>query len=322
MTNLVRPIDRNDVKLSAPVLAALEASIAPATRKAYRSDWNDFTTWCSENGHDALPSSPESLSAYIVERSATLKASTLKRRLSSISAAHRMAGHPSPTTNELVAKVWRGTRNTLGHEFNGQKRQRPLMTSDLRHIVHALNDRVIDDRDRALLTIGFAGGMRRSELVGLDIEDLDHTDHGLVITIRRSKTDQAGIGRIIGLPYAPDPRLCPVRSAATWIGRAQIESGPLFRAVNRSGQVAEERLGAKAVWRIVRKHAAAIGLDPTEFGAHSLRSGLATSATRAGASDRSIMAITGHRSRVTLDNYIHAGHMFDDNAAAAALSGS
>ncbi len=160
MTNVIRTNGRQAIELSAPVLAALEASVAPATRKAYRSDWNDFTAWCSENGHHALPSSPETLSAYIVEQSSTLKASTMKRRLSSISVAHRIAGHPSPTTDELVRKVWKGSRNTLEHEFNGQKRRRPLMTPDVRRIVHALGDRVIDDRDRALLTIGFAGGMR------------------------------------------------------------------------------------------------------------------------------------------------------------------
>lgn len=194
------------------------------------------------------------------------------------------------------------------------------MTADLRRIVHALGDRVIDDRDRALLTVGFAGGMRRSELVGLDVADLDQTDEGLVVTIRRSKVDQAGAGREIGLPYASDARLCPVRSAAIWVERAGIEVGPLLRPVERGGHVGDDRLGAKAVWRIVRKHVAVVGLDPTDFGAHSLRSGLATSAARAGASDRSIMAITGHRSRVTLDKYIHAGGIFDDNAAAAALS--
>lgn len=218
-----------------------------------------------------------------------------------------------------MRRVWRGISKQRGPEFTAESGKRPLLTGDLRRVVHALGDGLIDDRDRALLTVGFAGAMRRSEIVGLDVQDLEFTDEGLLVTIRRSKTDQVGVGRTVGLPFASDPKICPVRSAGAWISRVSIESGPVFRPVDRRGQASAQRLSGKAVWRIVRQRVAAAGLDPSEFGAHSLRSGLATSAARAGASDRAIMDITGHRSRATLDRYVRAGRIFRDNAAAAAL---
>jgi integrase len=179
-----------------------------------------------------------------------------------------------------------------------------------------LPDGLIGSRDRTLLLIGFAGAFRRSELVALNRDAVEITGDGLVITIKRSKTDQEGAGRKIGLPYAAHKETCPVRSLQEWLERSAITDGPLLRPINRHGHMAEGRLSSAAVGEIVKRHATAVGLDPTKFSGHSLRSGLATSAAAAGASERSIMAQTGHRSVNMVRRYIRDGSLFRENAAA------
>jgi integrase len=171
-------------------------------------------------------------------------------------------------------------------------------------------------RDRALLLIGFAGGFRRSELTALDAADVAGTRDGLVVTIRRSKTDQEGEGRKIGVPYGSNPATCPVRSFQSWLESSGITEGPLFRPINRHGKMAATRLSGAAVGEIVKKYVEAVGLDASHFAGHSLRSGLASSAAAAGASERSIMNQTGHRSEKMVRRYIKDGSLFRENAAA------
>lgn len=290
------------------------ASKAPATIRAYRSDWQHFSTWCEAHGLVALPAEPSTVALYLTDMAATAKVATLTRRLSSISQAHRTAGHESPTGAQLVRTTMAGIRRTLG---TAQTAKAPILTADLRAFTAGLApDRVIDVRDRALLLLGFAGAFRRSELVALDIDDVLDGPDGLTVTIRRSKTDQAGAGRKVGIPYGSNPDTCPVRALRAWLAAAEITAGPVFRAVDRHGNVAGARLSGEAVALVVKRHAGRLGLPIGAYAGHSLRAGLATAAAQAGASERSIMNQTGHRSLPVVRRYIRDGSLFRDNAAA------
>jgi integrase len=212
-----------------------------------------------------------------------------------------------------VSAVWKGIKRTHG---TAQAQKAPTLTANIRAMVGALPDRLIGIRDRALLLAGFAGAFRRSELVGLNREDIDFTADGLVVTLRKSKTDQDGQGRKVGLPYGSNPDTCPVRSLRAWLDASGIAAGPLFRRVNRHGQLLAQRMSGAAVALVVKRHAAAAGLDAAKYSGHSLRAGLATSAAIAGASDRSIMAQTGHRSVNMVRRYVRDASLFRENAAA------
>ncbi|SCW92184.1 Phage integrase family protein [Sphingobium faniae] len=181
-----------------------------------------------------------------------------------------------------------------------------------------MGDRPIDMRDRALLLIGFAGAFRRSELVGFDCDDVEHVRQGIVLHLRRSKTDQTGQGRKIAIPHGRT-RWCPVRHLTDWLTHAGIEEGPIFRGMGRHGRIAPTRLSADAVAAILKRRVQAVGFDPATFSGHSLRAGLATSAAIAGASSWKIRQQTGHKSDAMLARYIRDGDMFTDNAAGAVL---
>ncbi len=217
-------------------------------------------------------------------------------------------------THGAVAAVWHGIRRTHGVS---QTQKAPLCVPDLRRITATLPDKLIGLRDRALLLIGFAGAFRRSELVGLNVEDIEFTTDGLVVTLRRSKTDQDGQGRKLGIPYGSNHDTCPVRSLRAWIEASGIETGPLFCHINRHGQIQPGRLSGTAVALIVKRHAGAAGLvDSAKYAGHSLRAGLATAAAIAGASERSIMNQTGHRSANMVRRYVRDASLFRENAAA------
>jgi len=285
---------------------------AENTLRAYRSDWRDFEGWCRDRQFPACPASPETVALYLTALSSTHKVSTLTRRLSAISQAHHTAGQPSPADQSPVPLVMAGIRRTLG---TAAQAKRPLLVADLQAMLNAIPDNLIGQRDRALLLIGFSGAFRRSELVDIDCSDLVETTNGLTITIRRSKTDQEAAGRKVAIPWGREAVTCPLLALAAWREAAVIESGPLFLRVNRHGQILRQRLSAEAVGIVVKRWAAALGLDPQEFAGHSLRAGLATSAAIAGKSERAIMNQTGHRSSATLRRYIRDGNLFRDNAA-------
>ena len=260
-----------------------------------------------------LPALPETVALYLTTLAEWHKASTLTRRISAISQAHQAAGFDSPTQAPVVRQLMKGIRRTLGTAQTGKS---PVKVEHLRTIIAGLDpDRALDVRDRALILVGFAGAFRRSELVGLDIEDLEFNENGLVVHLRRSKTDPEGQGRKVGIPYGSTPATCPVRAVEAWMAVLQTDEGPLFRAVDRHGRIHKTRLTPQSVALVVKKLIAKAGI-PGDYAGHSLRAGLATAAAAAGVPERAIMAQTGHRSLATLRKYIREGSLFLENAAA------
>jgi site-specific recombinase XerD len=292
----------------------IEDSKASNTRRAYRSDWADFTDWCQHHRRVTMPAHPETVALYLTDSAKGLKVSTLQRRLASISEAHKAAGHESPTQTSLVRSVWQGIRREKGVAMAGKS---PTLTTDIRAMIqHLPEGKLLSLRDRALLLVGFAGAMRRSELVSLNVADVVETEEGLIVTVQKSKTDQEGRGRKIGIPYGSDLLTCPVRSLRQWRKESNITEGALFRGVDRHGNVSAERLSDQMVARIVKRSLRAAGKEAASFAGHSLRAGLATQAAMSGVSERAIQDQTGHKSLPILRRYIRDGSLFRENAAA------
>jgi site-specific recombinase XerD len=256
---------------------------APNTRKAYRADWADFAAWCKKYRREPLPACPETVAYYLADRSSRLKVSTLERRLGTIAEAHRAAGFESPNSHAQVRLVWQGIRREKGVM---QDHKKPTLTKHIRLMVESLPCSLLGVRDRALILLGFAGAMRRSELVSLDVSDLAQADEGLVVTIRKSKTDQVQAGRQVGIPFGESVKTCPVRAVNAWLKASGIEEGPLFRPVNRHGQVLENRLSDRAVAELVKRSLQAAGRSARGYSGHSLRAGLVTQAAMSGGRGR------------------------------------
>lgn len=292
----------------------IAASKSSATIRAYRSDLADFDAWCAAHDRPSLPATPETVADYLSDLGERgRKPSTITRRLSAISQAHKMAGRESPTLSQVVRSTAAGIRRgTDDHRPAPARQARAILVGELRAMIEALPDDLRGRRDRALLLVGFAAGMRRSELVGLDVDDVVEEADGLGVTIRRSKTDQEGQGRVVGIVRGTrGPLTDPVQAVRDWREAAGIDSGPLFREVDRAGRVGSQRLSDRAVARIVKSAARRVGIDDPLVSGHSLRAGLATSAAAAGAPERAIMATTGHRSEAMVRRYIRQGSKFD-----------
>jgi site-specific recombinase XerD len=290
------------------------ASRAENTTRSYRVGWSQFTVWCDQHAVTALPAGAETVACFVADLAKAAKPATIDARLAAISAAHRAAGYDSPTKAEAVRLVRRGVRRTLG---TAQRQVRPVTVPVLRTMVEGLGTDPAGCRDRALLLLGFAGALRRSELVWLDVEDVTEGPDGLTVRLRRSKTDPEGAGRLVGIPYGSNLATCPVRAWRAWLELSGIIEGPAFRSVDRHGRVGTTRLTAQAVALVVKGHAARVGLDPGEVAGHSLRAGLATAAAEAGVPERVIAATTGHKGTAMLRRYIREGSLFRENAASA-----
>jgi integrase len=232
--------------------------------------------------------------------------------LNAIAEAHKATGLESPTHTAIVRNTMKGIRRTKG---TAPVQKAAALTDDIRAMIDATDAGLIGSRDRALILLGFAGAFRRSELVGLDVADCAFGKDGLTVILRRSKTDQDGAGRKVGIPYGSNPETCPVRVVQRWTEQAAISGGPLFRSINRHGRVQPDRLSGIDVARVVKKLAERAGLDPAKYAGHSLRAGHATTAAIGGASERSIMAQTGHRSVQMVRRYIRDGSLFRENSA-------
>jgi integrase len=297
-------------RLDGSAQSYVEAGIAPATRRAYRADLNHFAVWGG-----TVPATDNELAAYLAAHATTLAVATLTRRLAAISVAHEAHGFANPVRSPLVRATMRGIRRERG---SAQRQAKPLLRDDLFAVLAAMSGSLKDIRDRALLLIGFAGGFRRSELVSIDCGDIERVRQGLIITLRRSKTDQDGLGRKIGIPIGRS-KWCPVTALEGWLEASGIGDGPVFRRLDRHGRVSAERLSGEGVCLVVRARLAAAEYDPSPFSGHSLRSGLATSAVQAGVSTLKIRGQTGHASDAMLARYVRDGELFIDNAAGALL---
>ncbi len=287
-----------------------EAARADNTLRAYRSDWRGFTRWCSAHGLAPLPAAPATVALYLTDHAEVLAVATLRRHLASIAQAHRSTGHDSPTADDTVRQVWQGIRRTLGTASRGKA---SLLTDDVRAMVAHLGDSPLDVRDRALVLLLYAGALRRSELVALDVDDVVGTAEGLVLTLRRSKTDQEGQGVTVGVPCGSDPATCPVRAYRRHLDVSGITDGPVFRGMRDGG-----RLSGRAVAARVQRLAGLTGHDVARIGAHSLRAGLITQAVANGAHERDVMRHSRHRSVAVFRGYVRDVGLFEANAAAAA----
>lgn len=300
-------------------------SKASNTKKAYFLDWQDFEWWCHGKGLSPLPSSPQTVAVYLSDRASNewvnksgkkmppLKTSTLMRRLATISQAHAIAGVHFDRNHSLISETWKGIKNTIG---TAQTRKEPITTEDLREMVRSIpkENRLTSSRDRAILLLGFAGAFRRSELAKLNLEHLKFTQEGCIVTIIRSKTDQEGQGKEIGIPYGSNPSTCPVRALKEWITDAELINGALFRKIDRHENIGPTHLSDYSIALIIKRNEH-IKERKHLFSGHSLRAGFATSAAARGVPEYEIMRQTRHRNADTLRKYIRMGNVWNENAA-------
>lgn len=296
--------------ISEPVRRFLSSSLSAGTQRAYAADLAHFRA----SGRD-IPCPPQSVAEYLAELAETHAVATIQRRVAAIAKAHRASGFDDPCRSEIIRAIIQGIRRTKGI---AQREAQALQRDDLFAVLERMGDRPIDVRDKALLLVGFAGAFRRSELVGFDCGDVEHVRQGMVLHLRKSKTDQVRQGRKVAIPLGRT-RWCPVRHLTDWLTHAGIEQGPLFRSIDRHGHISPDRLSGDAVATIMKKRVEAAGFDPATFSGHSLRAGFATSAVLAGASTFKIREQTGHKSDAMLARYIRDGSLFTDNAAGAIL---
>jgi site-specific recombinase XerD len=302
--------------LQEETLLNLKNSKANNTIRAYKSDFKDFVLFCVQNGFKSLPSEPKIVSLYLTQLSTKdIKISTIKRRLVSIGVIHKLKGHYLDTKHPSIIENLMGIKRRKGVNQKGKK---PLLINNLKKIINVIDEQqkeiIKKFRDRSIILIGFSGGFRRSEIVGLDYDDLEFVKEGLKINIKRSKTDQFGEGSIKGLPFFDNSEYCPVVSIQNWIEISKISSGPLFRRFSKGSNLTEKRLTDQTVALLIKNYLNLAGIDSRNYSGHSLRSGFATTAAEAGVEERSIMAMTGHKSSEMVRRYIKDANLFKNNA--------
>lgn len=287
----------------------LENALSDNTRRAYRTDLEHYIAWGA-----AIPSSPNMVAGYLTAHASSLSIATLQRRLVSIAKAQTMRGLADPTKSELVKLTLRGIGRIHGKP---QSQVAALLRDDLILMLSCIPDTIKGKRDRALLLLGFCGALRRSELAAVRVEDLEFTTQGIILTLPRSKTDQTGQGRKIGIPKGRG-RVCPTQEINMWYlhSGANTRCGALFRPISKNGLISDTALSSRAIADIIKHYADKAGLDADRYSGHSLRSGLATSAAQQGICSWVIRKQTGHKSETMLARYIRDGDLFVNNAAA------
>jgi len=303
-------------KLEEETILNLQNSKANNTVRAYKSDFKDFGLFCAKNGFKSLPSEPKIVSLYLTYLSTNdAKMSTLKRRLVSIGVIHRLKGHYLDTKHPSIVENIMGIKRRKGIN---QKAKKPILIKDLKRIIDVIDEQKKEEikklRDRSIILIGFSGGFRRNEIVSLNYDDLDFVSEGVKINIRRSKTDQFGEGSTKALPYFDNPQYCPVVSLNKWIEISAIKSGSIFRRFSKGSRLSDNRLTDQTVALLIKEYLTLTGIDSKNYSGHSLRSGFATSAAESGAEERSIMAMTGHKSTEMVRRYIKEANLFKNNA--------
>jgi site-specific recombinase XerD len=312
----MKNIITNIKALQEETLLNLQSSKANNTLRAYKSDFNDFGLFCAQNGFKSLPSEPKIVSLYLTYLSTKgSKISTLKRRLVSIGVIHKLKGHYLDMKHPSIIENIMGIKRRKG---SSQKRKKPILISTLKKIINVIDEQNKEEikkfRDRSIILIGFSGGFRRNEIVTLDHDDLDFVPEGIKINLRRSKTDQFGEGFTKALPYFDNSQYCPVVSLKKWIEISKIKSGAVFRRFCRGSRLSENRLTDQTVALLIKEYLKLTGIDSKNYSGHSLRSGFATSAAESGVEERSIMAMTGHKSTEMVRRYIKEANLFKNNA--------
>jgi site-specific recombinase XerD len=302
--------------LQQETLLNLQNSKANNTVRAYKSDFDNFRLFCGQNGFKSLPSDPKVVSLYLTNLSTNdVKMSTLKRRLVSIGVIHKLKGHYLDTKHPSIIENMMGIKRRKGSIQKGKK---PLLINNLKILINVIdkknNEEIKKLRDRSIILIGFSGGFRRNEIVSLDYDDLEFVQEGLKISLKRSKTDQFGEGSVKGLPYFENSKYCPVISIKKWIEISKISSGAIFRRFIKGSKLSHNRLTDQSVALLIKHYLKLAGIESKNYSGHSLRSGFATSAAESGAEERSIMAMTGHKSSEMVRRYIKEANLFKNNA--------
>ena len=293
----------------------LKSSKANNTLRAYKSDFKDFGTFCAKHGLNSLPSDPKIVSIYLTHLSKNSKISTIRRRLVSISMVHKLKGHYLDTKHPIITENLLGIKRVKGSVQKGKK---PILINHLKSIINVIDEQNVQEikklRDRSIILIGFGGGFRRTELISIDHEDLEFVPEGLKINIKRSKTDQFGEGMTKGLPYFSNEIYCPVISLKRWLEISKIKSGPIFRRFSKGSLLTDKRLTDQSVVLLMKEYLNLAGIENKNFSGHSLRAGFATVAAESGADERSIMAMTGHKTTQMVRRYIREANIFKNNA--------
>ena len=302
-------------KLHEETLENLKSSKANNTLRAYKSDFKDFGAFCVKHGFNSMPTEPKVVSLYLTHLSSNSKISTLRRRLVSISVVHKLKGHYLDTKHPIIIENLMGIKRKKGSIQTGKK---PILINHLKQIINVIDEQKIAKikklRNRTLILIGFGGGFRRTELISIDYEDLDFVEEGVKITLKRSKTDQFGEGLMKGLPYFTNEKYCPVTSLKNWINLSKIKTGAIFRRFSKGSALTANRLTDQSVVLIIKDCLKLAGIENQNFSGHSLRSGFATVAAESGADERSIMAMTGHKTTQMVRRYIKEANIFKNNA--------
>ena len=292
-----------DIKsLEIETLKNLKNSKAQNTLRAYQADFKDFSSFCAKNGFNSLPTEPKIIALYLTHLSSFSKFSTLKRRIASIKVVHKLKGHYIDVKHPIITENIMGIKRKLGVKQTSKK---PLLINDLKQIINVIHqekNELKKNQNKAMILIGFAGGFRRSELVSIEYGDIDFVSEGVKITVTKSKTDQTGIGLTKAIPYFENKTYCPVISLRKWIEYSNINIGKIFKVSD------------KTVALTIKKYASMAGLDNSKYAGHSLRSGFATSTAEIGADERSIMAMTGHKTTQMVRRYIQEANLFKNNA--------
>jgi len=302
-------------KLHEDTLRNLKSSKANNTLRAYKSDFKDFGFFCAKHGFKSMPTDPKIVSLYLTYLSKNSKVSTLRRRIVSIGIVHKLKGHYLDAKHPVIIENLMGIKRQKGSAQIGKK---PILISHLKSIINVINEQKIDEvkkhRDKTIILVGFGGGFRRTELISIDYDDVEFVPEGVKIIIRRSKTDQFGEGMVKGLPYFEKEKYCPVINLKNWLKVSKIKSGPIFRRFVKGSKLTDYRLTDQSVVLIIKEYLNLAGIENKNFSGHSLRSGFATVAAESGADERSIMAMTGHKTSQMVRRYIREANIFKNNA--------
>ncbi|WP_207384431.1 site-specific integrase [Legionella wadsworthii] len=308
-------IAKEYAKLDELIRDYMKQALSPSTVKFYGIDLRIFSGWCESMALDALPATPDTVARFLAQQASSgIKPATLTRRLAAIRMAHEANGFANPTQHKGVKTVFKGIKRDKG---TAQEKKAPLTAQRMAAIIAHCPDTLTGTRDKALLLLGFAGAFRRSELVALEVNDIERTPEGIKVTIRKSKTDQEGQGQVIAIPNGVNFRV--VDALMAWLNTAGITEGALFRSIKKGGAIQAKALTTRSVANIVKQYAGLAGLTIDDFSGHSLRAGFITSGAEAGADLFKLMEVSRHTHPKTVMGYVRNAQLFDNHAGEAFL---